>query len=718
MRNAWLQVGLLALTVAFCVSAAHGAPQGKETAKNTQFTVSIQPDGAYQIAVSGTDWVLDGALASFALQPASTGSDGIGHYRELRARSQDGRSVAIRVYADKPVVLLSDTWLKAGQNDRDFPAFHQLPADASRYSFKRQAFSHYEFGALGEEGPWILFKGSRAVVLSPADHFQISSMKVAENGTATSGINAKIASLPAGFSHGTLLAAGDGVNEAMAAWGAGLQALGGKHAVPNDMDPVLTKFGYWTDNGASYYYKFDPKLGYTGTLLAVKDSFAKMGIPLGYMQLDSWFYPKGTRASWDNGGGDLPFGEDVYRADKKLFPDGLAAFHKQIDMPLVTHARWVSSNSPYRHEYAMSGNVVVDPKFWNETADYLKDSGVITYEQDWLDHNASTDLNVDDPSAFLKNMAASMTAKGLTMQYCMAPPSDYMASSQFQNLATIRTSDDRFERERWDAFLYDSRMATALGALPWADVFMSPETGNLLIATLSSGPVGVGDALGTTSVENVRHVMRADSVIVKPDVGLRPIDRMYTEDAAGSQSPMVADATSGRGDAYYVFAYPRKAADQSATVSLAELGISGSALAYDWNTKTAKRIAPGGSVTIEFDGESHDGGSDKTGSTMADHWGYVVVVPDNGVALIGDVSKFATLGSQRIRVTRRNKGEEAEVIFATGESSVTVTGYASAAPRIKTKIGSAQMSGYDPGTGQFLITVSPGPANKALLSIE
>ena len=50
------------------------------------------------------------------------------------------------------------------------------------------------------------------------------------------------------------------------------------------------KLGYWSDNGATYYYKFDASLGYEGTLLAIRDEFFKKGVPLGYLQLDSWFY--------------------------------------------------------------------------------------------------------------------------------------------------------------------------------------------------------------------------------------------------------------------------------------------------------------------------------------------------------------------------------------------------------------------------------------------
>ena len=725
MRKAFLPGSLLPVLALLSISltqaqSTHQASMAKSAAA---WKVSLQPDGQYAIAMADTNWILKGSLPiGYTVLPATYGSDRIGHYQEVSARGEAGRIASIRTYDGKPLVLFLDKWEHAGANDHAFPTFSSLPVDASRYSFVRDSFAHYEFGKLGEEGPWILFKGRHALVLSPADHFKISSMSVAPDGAASSAINAKIASLPDGFEHATVLAVGNGVDDAMGHWGSALQALGGKHAVANDADPVLTKIGYWTDNGGSYYYKFDEKLGYAGTLLAVKDSFAKMGLPLGYMQLDSWFYPKGVRKAWDAAGGDLPFGEDVYRGDAKLFPSGLAAFHQQIGLPLVTHARWVSPTSPYRQDYKMSGNVVVDPKFWSETATYLKDAGVITYEQDWLDSRATTAMNVADPSAFLDDMASAMKQQGLTMQYCMAPPSDYMASSQFQNLATIRTSDDRFEREHWDAFLYDSRMATALGAQPWVDVFMSPETANLLIATLSGGPVGVGDALGKTSVENLRHALRSDGVIVKPDMGLRPIERMYTEDAAGKELPMVAASSSGDSGsaaAYYVFAYPRKDGDGKATVSLTELGIGSGAIAYDWVKRTAMKIQPGGSVNVAFDGESSDGGVDAPDAT--DRWGYVVIVPQTKahVALIGDPEQFATLGSKRIlSVTKNGLGEKVGIAFADGEDSVTLAGYAPHRPMLQSTTATAKVTSYDPATGMFLLAVRPGTTRRATVSIQ
>ena len=119
--------------------------------------------------------------------------------------------------------------------------------------------------------------------------------------------------------------------------------LQGKTRPANDADPTLNYLGYWTDNGATYYYKFDPTLGYAGTLLAVANSFKQEGIPLGYMQLDSWWYPKGSSDTWQ-GNGTKRGG--IYAYVAALFPNGLQAFQQQLGLPLVTHARWIDTSSP------------------------------------------------------------------------------------------------------------------------------------------------------------------------------------------------------------------------------------------------------------------------------------------------------------------------------------------------------------------------------------
>ena len=116
----------------------------------------------------------------------------------------------------------------------------------------------------------------------------------------------------------------------------------------------------------------------------VTREFAARGITLGYAQVDSWWYPKGANARWDDGLGGI----FRYRAAPEVFPDELGGFQQQVGLPLVTHARWIDKASPLRSQYAISGNVITDPAYWDDTMRYLRASGVVTYEQDWLGDQA------------------------------------------------------------------------------------------------------------------------------------------------------------------------------------------------------------------------------------------------------------------------------------------------------------------------------------------
>lgn len=535
--------------------------QATRTVQTAGLEVTVTSAGAYTIRSKTSDLRLEGQLPS---APSSiredTGTDSIGAYREIEAAyGTAGRVAVVRLYESGSSALLLDEHHGADPNNAPFPAFQTEPQDLMRAGYRVFRFAPIEFGELGSMGPWLFFDHQRNImVISPADNFLVSSLTPDANGAMQSGIDTQIATLPQGFRHGTMVTFGAGINKTLDAWGEDLQKLGHKQPVSNDADVVLEKFGYWTDNGANYYYKFDPKLGYEGTLLAVRDQFRKLGVPLAYMQLDSWWYPK---AKGDNPNGDN--GEMVYQADPTIFPDGLQAFHEKMGLPFATHARWISPESPYRKQYRISKNVSIDPRFWSAIAGYLNKSGVVIYEQDWLDHNARPAIDIAQSHDFLSMMASAMASKGIGIQYCMALPGYFLASTQFQNVRTIRSSDDHFIRARWDWFLYTSELAHAVGLWPWSDVFMSNELPNLVLSTLSAGPVGTGDALGTIDAANLKRAMRSDSVLLKPDVPLVPIDAMYLADADADQNaakaPMVAETQTSFGTAteHYVFSYPR-----------------------------------------------------------------------------------------------------------------------------------------------------------------
>ncbi|EQD47297.1 hypothetical protein B1A_14372, partial [mine drainage metagenome] len=185
-----------------------------------------------------------------------------------------------------------------------------------------------------------------------------------------------------------------GINHAYDVWGPALTSLGGKTRPSNEAAPVLRYLGYWTDNGATYYYHFKPKLGYAGTILAEKRHLRARHIPIHYLELDSWWYrkdstnylgkkarpmlPKYEHQDWAKFGGVTH-----YTASRHLFPKGLEAFDRQAGMPLVVHGRWISKKSPYHKRYKIIGVAPVDPRYWNHIATYLHDNGVETYLQDW-----------------------------------------------------------------------------------------------------------------------------------------------------------------------------------------------------------------------------------------------------------------------------------------------------------------------------------------------
>ena len=671
-------------------------------------TVTVTTYGRYTIVSKAPSWTFGGYVGQPLTNLAiNTGSDQLGSYQEIDFNYVDKNSAnrggGIRAYTVTPAVLFIDSYLSTASNTLPFPHLSTTPNNPYHISY-RYAFAQYTFSQYGPDSPVFSFDGQgNSFVVSPASNFMISSLTTTTSGGIISGINSLITTLPAGFFHKTLLVIGTGINNVIQTWGHTLTTLEGKIRPANDDGIALNTLGYWTDHGAYYYYNYDPTLGYEGTLQAVYNSFKQAGIPLGYMQLDDWWYPKGPKDIWSA----RNYGIYTYNADPNLFPNGLLAFQQQLGIPLMTHAKYVDSSSPYHSQYTMSNNVVTDPNYWNMVASYLQNNGVATYEQDWLNNLALPATNLTDPDAFMNNMASSMSAAGLTMQYSMPLPRHFLQSSMYNNLTSIRVSGDRFSSARWDNFLYSSELASALGVWPWSDVFMSTETDNLLLSTLSAGVVGVGDAIGTESATNLLQTIRADGVIVKPDEPIVPVDSSIIQDAQAQNMPMVASTYtdfSGGMRALYVFSYAR-GTNSPATASFipASLGLPGSVYVYNYFTGTGTVVPAGGTFT-----DTVSSGS------------YYIVVPigQSGIAFLGDAGKFVSLGKKRISQLADTGSLQASVTFASGESSLTMYGYAPTQPNVTASDGTVGAVTYNSATGLFSYPVSPGTDGAATVMMS
>lgn len=658
--------------------------------------ITVDAQGHYQVSFASPAWTFAGSLGVPATQIVSTsGSDSIGAYTEVSFSWTDtsSKTGTIRKYNSLPAALLTVTYAGAAPNTlAPFPTFTSYPQLPHHVSHNDTEFGPVSFDALTADSPFVFFDDqANAFILSAASDFMNGATIELPGGALASGIDPAVATLPAGLSHQTLLVAQSGINAAYATWGASLLSLSGKTRVASDATPYLERFGYWTDNGAYYYYNYDTATGYPATLASVSSAFSQLGMPLAYVQLDSWWYPKGSQELWT----DKADGQFTYTADTTLLPDGLPSLHQSLGMPLVTHARWIDPSSPYAAEYTMSGHVSTDPAYWAETASYLVAGGVTVYEQDWLNQNAlPVTTNLTDQAAFMDTMASAMATAGIDIQYCMPLPRHYLQGSKYPNVTTTRVSVDRFSSPRYEDFLFTSLLSSSLGAWPWVDTFNSPETDNLLLATLSAGMVGVGDQIGTSNLTNLLQAARSDGVIVKPDAPIVPLDQTFLNLANGVDTPVVAATYSDFGTlrASYVYAFAL-GTSVSASFTPASLGYSGQVFVWSYFANAGTLTASTATYTENLN----------NGSV------YDVVVPvgPSGIALVGDQGKFVSLGKKRVTALADNGTLTAALSFAAKETSVTLHGYASAQPTVTASVGSVGAVTWSANTHLFTFDVMP-----------
>jgi hypothetical protein len=387
-----LTVRSIALALSFlvifeCWTTAASASV-RTVANESGIVLSIEGDGSFEVTSRVPAWQFGGNVGS----PVGNvllrhGRDLAGDYQEIKFKYKPSETAVrlgtIRVYDRRPVVVFKLKFLTPGKTSEPFVSISSYPHNLHHLTYT-STFGGFSFEQFGTDGPWVLFDDqANTFIFSPASHYMNAALSFGPNHELVSALSADNEEIPVGFVAMSALVIAPGINCAFDIWGRFLTDLTGKKRPANDADFTLKYLGYWTDHGARYYYRFEETLGYVGTLLNVRDQFRTMNIPLGYVQLDSWFYPKGHEGRWKSedplGGGTY-----LYEASRELFPDGLGAFQKQLGLPLITHNRWIDDRSPYREKYAISGNVTTDRRLWSRWMRYLRASGVRAYEQDWL----------------------------------------------------------------------------------------------------------------------------------------------------------------------------------------------------------------------------------------------------------------------------------------------------------------------------------------------
>ncbi len=564
----------------------------------------------------------------------------------------DFRSLVIETEIKKEISVAGGDYFKP---HFAAPAIRPPLSHSRTLCYEVNAFSPPSDKPIPTSGPIMTFDDDlNATIFSPLDNF-MASMQAPVNGEWRLGFGGSVKNVPAGTVHRVLVVSGRGVNATMAAWGDGLRKWHGRERPARDAEPGLKYLGYYTDNGAYYYYKTAPGKNYHDTLMAVKRDADERGIPYGYFQVDSWWYPKARSNNIMNAftGGAL-----LWEPMDDMFPAGLAGFSRELGLPLVAHNRWYDRTSPYcdRHECVRGEGhkraaLPIEDEFWDEIMDNAVSYGVSVYEQDWL----HTQMNMipwlrsglNNAESWFDAMVRAADERGLHVQLCMASPEFFLQQVKHPNVTEVRASGDYIagvpKTYYWPKFHKTSMFAHAAGLWPFKDNFQSSSGQRTirnekwpyeeaLISLLSAGPVGPGDKIGAADVELLMKTCRQDGVLLKPDRPATPIDLMFLD----SKKPWIVTTESDHeaGRTVYLAAFnlwPARMKDPS--IALSDLGIEDERIIYNHKEKDLLL----GSDRIDF------------GKMKRNEANYYVLVPilENGMALLGETDKFACLSGER-----------------------------------------------------------------------
>lgn len=597
-----------------------------------------------------------------------------------------------------------------------FPDFTKVPAGLHSLSHRQEDFAPPEFdNPQNVSTPWLLF-GDRggAIVVSPVSDVFLASMLGDAKARVAVGMNSEVRALPPGFTASALVASGPNVIAAYDAWGKALRSFYSRKAATADADPTLAKIGVLTDNaGGYYYYNYDyaDGLNYEDSLVRFITRSRAAGLPFGWLQLDSWWYPKSSwnpqertgpiknaalpAQAWNRYGGLLE-----WKADPGVFPKGMAAFHQRISLPFLAHNRFIDKDSPYRSRFAVSGLAGIDPRYWMELALYASKSGVAVYLQDWLSaiYNFSPELHSVPGKglAFLDNMASAMATSSIAIQYCMAYPLHILEGTKYPNLTTVRAAGDGLTRSKWTQLAFNARLIRETGAWPATDVMPSGDTTAMLFATLSGGPVGVGDAFDKLNRTNIFKVARRDGEIVKPDEPLTPLARSYLSKAKKTGEPVLASTFTRQGNhrTVYLLAFKDNPPSGGSDFSLGpdELGFRRAVAVFDPQAQSIAVLGPFDRISGRLTGP--------------DAYAYRIIAPvsRSGVAVLGDPDKFVPMGRKRITYYSDIAGGTVlGIAYAAGERELAIIGYA-AFPLTATADGASIGSvARDSATGLFKV---------------
>lgn len=703
----------------------------------------VVDESVWRVAWHEPDWLgplsfaaLGGAPRLPAVAGRSAGQDDIGTFTRLHLEVGDPRlQASVRAYTDSPLLVFRLQALaplhgiatgKLAHTCVTWPLLSPLqrgvdgiPAGTRTYGHQYTEFSLPVSGDANAAGftfathrpsvvEPLLFVAPdrRTLLLAPLDQFHDQVIGVpATADAATEGIrcgwHGDLDDIPVGFATEFGVWAANSPRAALDAWAGLLQRRAGTRRRGRYADEGVGKLSYWTDNGAAYYYRTAPGCDYLTTLENVVRRLHADEVPVCSVQIDSWFYPHETLREVGPEGAPVvpPTGMLRWEPRADLFPDGFGELRRRVSgLPLTFHSRHFSRHSPYLAEVEAWVDVEYaqpqESRFFARLMEQAASWGAITYEQDWMVESFTGVRGLRAAPGRARDWQETLDRTagnaGLTLQWCMSTPADFMQTTTLQNLTSIRTSGDyRYLFDNglnWVWFLHTNALARAFDLIPYKDVFVtyasSPGGGGepyaeieSLLASMSAGPVGIGDEIGCTVRELVLRSCREDGVLIKPDAPIAALDRCFAANAYLEPTPLIGETYSDHpaGRWWYVASFnawngKQPLAFEVGLDDLAAAGSLGPVIAFDWRRRTWQRLEPGSRWAVELGWQE---------------WEYQVLCPltAGGLTLFGDVAKYATVGDRRIAAIRNVDGGLAFDVVGVAGTTVEVWGWSEQRPQ-------------------------------------
>ncbi|MBD3353510.1 MAG: hypothetical protein GF364_18650, partial [Candidatus Lokiarchaeota archaeon] len=439
----------------------------------------------------------------------------------------------------------------------EFPNLKNLSPNKRMLSFKNGIFSPPTREGQSTNAPRLYFDDDLNTFLITAMDDFIIHLNECNDSVIKCGMEGEINEIEEGYTSQYLLMFDKGINNTFNRMGDILRIYHQKSPKSMYMDDITSYLGYWTDNGAYYYYNPIKKKTISETLVEVNNHIKDIGLPIKYYDLDSWWYVKSVE-DWKRtllGGLGRLLGGGLYGGTIKWEPDPntmhteVKNLSELLGTPFIAHNRWYSELTPHKDEFDfyVEGNkaICIDKEFWDMIMTNCENWNIKNYEQDWMNNQIRAFKLLREKTGvanqWLMNMGNAAIEHNRTIQYCMANPGMFLTSVKLDCVSHARAGGDY--HPRWPR-IYDYRffaqtsiLAYSLRIWPYKDVFRSSCEGIIngekmpefmaLVSNLSCGPVGPGDKIGKFGKDNLLKTCRNDGLLLKPDKSLTAIDKMF-----------------------------------------------------------------------------------------------------------------------------------------------------------------------------------------------